>query len=66
MKLVFSWVDAEKLEAKDAKAWSVLKQADGIVVPGGFGARGVEGKIAAVRYAREQRIPYFGLCLECR
>ena len=63
VKLVFSWVDAEKLEAKDAKAWSVLKQADGIVVPGGFGARGVEGKIAAVRYAREQRIPYFGLCL---
>ncbi|MEK7518862.1 MAG: CTP synthase [Patescibacteria group bacterium] len=63
VKLVFSWVDAEKLEAKDVKAWSVLKQADGIVVPGGFGARGVEGKIAAVRYAREQRIPYFGLCL---
>ncbi len=63
VKLALSWVDAEKLEEKDAKVWSVLKQADGIVVPGGFGARGVEGKIAAVQHAREQNIPYFGLCL---
>lgn len=63
VKLALAWVDAEKLEEKDAKVWSTLKQADGIVVPGGFGARGVEGKVAAVRYAREQRIPYFGLCL---
>lgn len=63
VKLAFAWVDAEKLEAEDEKVWSALKQADGIVVPGGFGARGVEGKIAAVRYAREHRVPFFGLCL---
>jgi CTP synthase len=56
-------VDAEKLEEKDAKDWAVLKQADGVVVPGGFGARGVEGKISAVRLARENKIPYLGLCL---
>jgi CTP synthase len=63
VKLALVWVDAEKLEEKDQKVWALLKQADGIVVPGGFGSRGVEGKISAVRYAREQNIPYFGLCL---
>ena len=63
VKLALSWVDAEKLEEKDSRVWAMLKQADGIVVPGGFGARGVEGKIAAVRYAREHHVPYFGLCL---
>ena len=63
VKLALSWVDAEKLEEKDAKDWAVLKQADGVVVPGGFGARGVEGKISAVRLARENKIPYLGLCL---
>ncbi len=63
VKLALTWVDAEKLEERDAKAWAALKEADGIVVPGGFGARGIEGKIAAVRFAREQKVPYFGLCL---
>lgn len=54
-------IDAEEIEKKGAQA--LLAQVDGILVPGGFGARGVEGKIAAARYAREHQVPYFGLCL---
>jgi CTP synthase len=44
-------------------AWDRLRKADGILVPGGFGIRGIEGKIAAVRYAREEKIPFLGVCL---
>jgi len=55
------WVDSERLEDLDAGA--ILREADGILVPGGFGARGVEGKIRAVRYAREEGVPFLGLCL---
>ena len=55
------WVDAEELERVDCEA--VLRPVSGIVVPGGFGYRGIEGKIKAARYARERRIPYLGLCL---
>jgi CTP synthase len=54
-------IDAEDLEATDPH--KCLNPAAGIIVPGGFGDRGVEGKILAVRYAREQRVPYLGLCL---
>jgi CTP synthase len=54
-------IDAEDLEKKGGMA--VLRGLDGILVPGGFGDRGTEGKIAAARYAREKAIPYFGLCL---
>jgi CTP synthase len=54
-------IDAEDLEKKGGLA--ILKDLDGILVPGGFGDRGTEGKIAAARYARENRIPYYGLCL---
>lgn len=57
------WVNAEKLEEGDKKTWEVLKSAEGILVPGGFGIRGIEGKIMAAKYARENRIPYLGLCL---
>jgi CTP synthase len=60
-KVSLHWVDSEEIEAKGAA--EMLKDMDGILVPGGFGIRGVEGKIAAVRYAREGRIPYFGICL---
>ena len=55
------WVDAEKYE-KDAKLLKELSGFDAIVVPGGFGTRGVEGVIAAIKYARENKIPYLGLC----
>jgi CTP synthase len=55
------WIDAEHIE-RDGPAVH-FADVDGILVPGGFGDRGIEGKIVAVRYAREQRIPYFGICL---
>lgn len=55
------WVDAEKVEREGPE--QLLADMHGILVPGGFGDRGIEGKIAAIKYAREQRIPYFGICL---
>ena len=55
------WVDTEKIEEEGPEAY--LEKVDGILVPGGFGDRGIEGKIAAIRYAREQGIPFFGICL---
>lgn len=55
------WVDAEDLEKEGGL--SVLEDCIGIVVPGGFGSRGIEGKILAIKYAREKKIPYLGLCL---
>ncbi len=57
------WIDSEKLEQDDEKAWESLKSVDGILVPGGFGSRGIEGKVAAARYARENQVPYLGICL---
>jgi CTP synthase len=54
-------IDAEDLEKRNGL--SILKGLDGILVPGGFGDRGTEGKIAAAKYARENKIPYYGLCL---
>ncbi|MEW6308534.1 MAG: CTP synthase [Bacillota bacterium] len=56
------WISAEDLEG-EADLPSRLEGADGILVPGGFGDRGIEGKISAIRYAREQRVPYLGICL---
>jgi CTP synthase len=56
-----AWVSSDDLDQADAS--ELLAGIDGIVVPGGFGWRGVEGKLEAVRYAREQRVPYLGLCL---
>jgi CTP synthase len=56
-----TWVDAEHIE-RDGAA-SHLAAMHGVLVPGGFGDRGIEGKIAAVRYAREQGLPFFGICL---
>lgn len=55
------WIDAEKLEKSDVA--TALKGCDGIVVPGGFGIRGVEGKIKAAQYALKNNLPYLGLCL---
>jgi CTP synthase len=55
------WINSEKLESEDIEA--SLKGVDGVVVPGGFGTRGIDGKIAAIKYARENQIPFLGLCL---
>jgi CTP synthase len=60
VEIVF--INAESLEKKDAAAVASLKGLDGIIVPIGWGARGVEGKIEAIRFARENKIPYLGLC----
>ncbi|AQK97029.1 CTP synthase family protein [Zea mays] len=70
-KLVVEWVpscDLEDSSAKETpeahkKAWKLLKGADGVLVPGGFGDRGVQGKILAAKYARENNVPYLGICL---
>jgi CTP synthase len=56
-----NWVHSGDLERE--RNWDLVKQADGVIVPGGFGERGVEGKVNAARYTRENNIPYFGLCL---
>ena len=70
-KLVIDWIESSVLD-EDAKktdlesyerAWDLLKAADGILVPGGFGIRGIEGKIKAAEYARENSVPYLGVCL---
>ena len=61
-RVQIDWVDSEQLEGGGA-ALELLAQADGILIPGGFGGRGIEGKIEAARVAREQRIPYLGICL---
>jgi CTP synthase len=55
------WLDSEQFE-KGGAALEELKKYDGIIVPGGFGSRGVEGKLKAIQYCRENKIPYFGLC----
>lgn len=59
-KIEIVYVDSEKLSEKNVV--QALGEANGILVPGGFGTRGVEGKIAAIRYAREKQIPFFGIC----
>ncbi|ORY84964.1 CTP synthase [Protomyces lactucae-debilis] len=70
-KLILEWVDASDLEHEASgtepknyhRAWHMLCSADGIIVPGGFGTRGTEGMIAAAKWARENQIPYLGVCL---
>lgn len=60
-KVKIRWVDAEQIEKEGAS--KILKGVQGILVPGGFGTRGIEGKIEAITYAREQKIPFLGICL---
>jgi CTP synthase len=60
-KLEIEWINSGDLEK--GKGWEALETVSGIVVPGGFGYRGIEGKIMAGRYARENKVPYLGLCL---
>ena len=68
-KLVIDWIEASHLESdwgneeEKKSAWDLLKKSDGVLVPGGFGDRGVEGKIAAAQYARTTQTPYLGICL---
>jgi CTP synthase len=63
LKLNLSWIEAEGLETSDASYEAQLEGYDGILVPGGFGKRGIEGMLQAIRYAREKKVPYFGICL---
>ncbi|GIT10913.1 MAG: hypothetical protein CM1200mP32_04060 [Methanobacteriota archaeon] len=70
-KLVIDWIESAELDDESAvsdaeahaNAWEMLRAADGILVPGGFGKRGIEGKIKAAGYARENKVPYLGVCL---
>tara|TARA_B100001996_G_scaffold92631_1_gene69027 strand:- start:228 stop:1940 length:1713 start_codon:yes stop_codon:yes gene_type:complete len=70
-KLVIDWIESinleEEIKSSDPEvyknSWDLLKEADGVLVPGGFGGRGIEGKISAAKYARENNIPYLGVCL---
>ena len=63
-RVEIEWIDSESLEACDEQEiYRRLSGVDGILIPGGFGGRGIEGKIEAARFAREQRIPYLGICL---
>ena len=70
-KLSIVWVEAGMLEdatqaedpAAHADAWAKVRSADGVLVPGGFGERGTEGKILAAKYARENKTPFLGICL---
>lgn len=62
-ELEIKWVNAETIEGADVKMDEVMADVDGILVPGGFGDRGIEGKIKAIQYARENKIPFFGICL---
>jgi CTP synthase len=63
LKLRVDWIEAEGLESKDQTVQAQLEAVDGILVPGGFGKRGIEGMLKGIQYARENRVPYFGICL---
>ena len=61
VEVEIAWVHSAELEKR--RGWDIIHSADGIIVPGGFGSRGIEGKIQTARYARENKVPYLGLCL---
>jgi CTP synthase (UTP-ammonia lyase) len=71
VKVNIEWIDSSQLEplvkeknpSAYAAAWKTLETVQGILVPGGFGDRGVLGKVLAIQYAREKKIPFFGICL---
>ena len=63
LKLNVNWIEAEGLEQKDQSVQAQLEHVDGILVPGGFGKRGIEGMLKGIQYARENKVPYFGICL---
>ncbi len=61
-RVTITWVNSKELEKGGAKGAALLAKYHGIIVPGGFGESGIEGKLRAIQYARENKIPYFGLC----
>src|SRR2546425_11694302 len=63
LKLNLNWIEAEGLETGGSTYEEQLRDYDGILVPGGFGKRGIEGMLIAIRYARENKVPFFGICL---
>jgi CTP synthase len=63
LKLQVNWIEAEGLETDDSSFEAQIEDFDGLLVPGGFGKRGIEGMLHAIRYARERKVPYFGICL---
>ncbi len=63
LKLNLNWIEAEGLETGDRTYEEQLADYDGLLVPGGFGKRGIEGMLTAIRYARENKVPFFGICL---
>ncbi|MFZ1804615.1 MAG: CTP synthase, partial [Nitrospira sp.] len=60
-KVNINWIESEDIERQGTER--ILREADGILIPGGFGTRGIEGKVTAIRYARERQVPFLGLCL---
>jgi CTP synthase len=62
MRTIIEWIEAEEIESLETAARR-LAHVDGILVPGGFGKRGIQGMIYAIQYARERKVPYFGICL---
>lgn len=63
VKVNINWIDSESLEKSDVNLSDVFKNSKGIIVPGGFGSRGIEGKINAIKYTRENNVPFLGICL---
>ncbi len=62
-KVNINWIDSESLEKEKVNMKEIFKNSKGIIVPGGFGSRGIEGKIKAIKYARENDVPFLGICL---
>lgn len=62
-KININWIDSESLEKDNVNLKEIFKNSKGILVPGGFGNRGIEGKIKAIKYSRENNIPFLGICL---
>jgi CTP synthase len=63
LKLRVDWIEAEGLESKEQSVQTQLEAVDGVLVPGGFGKRGIEGMLKGIQYARVNKVPYFGICL---
>ena len=65
-KVNIKWIETTEIENGKLSVEEAMKDVDGVIVPGGFGKRGTEGKIACIKYLRENKIPYLGLCFGSR